>query len=256
MKEYQEIAEEMVKRDEDRDKMLVAMDDMWMSRWVPDALAPWMHLVISTDPHDAIRAGTRVLSGSKPRIKLQPLGPHPQDRRKADRIERALHWHFRNASRRRFTNTIEDVVFSALLYAETAAQVVYLPWQIKQAKALKQDTRRLEASLRYGPFAVITRNPKNVHTTYSDYMPEQVLLKKVMPVEEIVQFWGKDNTKKLIKDPKNLKENKGEPYATLYDYTDLCERFICAQVYATTKGCIIFKGHDSFYNAISRIRNI
>jgi len=229
LEHYQEIAEEMVKRDEERDLMYEAMDEMWMSQWeLPFKSDTWVHKVVSTDPHDAIRSGTRVLSAGDPRIKLTPLGVSADDRRNADQIERALYWHFLNASRRRRSDTIADFVLSALLYDEVAAQVMYIPWQIKEAKALGQDTRKLKAALRYGPFAVVVHSPRDVHVTYSDLMAEEVLLKTVMPVDEIVKFWGEKNTKGLIKDASNLKTNGGMPYATVYDYTDLDDRVVFA----------------------------
>ena len=113
------------------------MDNMWFSLWdLPMKPTGYIHKVVSTDPHDAIRSGTRVLSGGDPRITLQPLGTLPEDRETANGIERALKWHFKNASQRRRATTVSDFVLSALLYDEVIAQVVYIPWQIKQAKAL------------------------------------------------------------------------------------------------------------------------
>ncbi len=228
---YETLFKSMLDRDKPRDEMFVEMNNMWMSIWdSPLDDEDWFHKVVSTDPHDAIRSGTRVLSSSEPRIKLQPLGPAIEDRKNVDRIERALYWHFLNAARRRRVNTVADLVMSALLYDEIVAQVVYLPHQIEQAEALGQDTKRLTAALRYGLFSVIVRNPQDVHVTYSDYMPEEVLMEKVMTVEEVVQFWGEKNTKKLIKDPDNLKDNDGSPFVTIYDYTNLDERVVMASL--------------------------
>jgi len=90
---YQGVAQEMVEADRGRDKMLRAMDDMWHNRWsLPQEIADlrWIHKVVSTDPHDAIRAGTRVLSSVAPRIKVHPMGLNEDTRETADKIERAL----------------------------------------------------------------------------------------------------------------------------------------------------------------------
>lgn len=143
---YQTLAQEMMAADADRDRMLRAMDDMWHNRWsLPDTVAGlrWIHKVVSTDPHDAIRAGRRVLSSVAPRISVQPRGPGAESRATADRIERALGRHFRNASRRRRASVLRDVVLNALLYDEVVAQVVYLPQQIEALKAFKGQTQRL-----------------------------------------------------------------------------------------------------------------
>lgn len=229
---YEKLAVEMLKRDEDRDDMFLEMDRMWMSQWeLPFEQTGYIHKVVSTDPHDAIRSGTRVLSSGEPRIKLQPMGPMLTDRKNANRIERGLKWHYKNAIQRRSADAVADAVLSALLYDEVVAQVIYLPWQKKEAMALEQDISRLEAADSFGPFAVVFRNPKDVHVTYSDYMPEEVLMKSVMPVEEVVNFWGEKNTQKLIKDKKNLKDNKGLGWATVFDYTDYDVRVVWAHLH-------------------------
>ena len=150
---YQNLAQEMVQKDRERDRMLSARDDMWHNRWsLPNEIADlrWVHKVVSTDPHDAIRAGARVLSSVEPRIKLHPTAPNDDTRANADKIERALSWHFRNASRRRRASVVRDVVMSALLYDEVVAQVVYMPHQIEAVQAFKGDTRRLEAASQFG----------------------------------------------------------------------------------------------------------
>ncbi|KAA3643421.1 MAG: hypothetical protein DWQ07_23190 [Chloroflexi bacterium] len=236
---YQGLANEMVQADRGRDAMLRAMDDMWHNRWsLPKGISNlrWVHKVVSTDPHDALRAGTRVLSSVEPRIKLQPLAPNEATREKTDGIERALGWHFRNASRRRRANVLRDVVLSTLLYDEVVAQVVYLPEQIEAMKAFKGDTRRLEAARRYGPFSILVRNPRQVHVRYSDWMPESVLLKKVMRVGEVVDFWGTKarGLKNKLKEQgsKGVGGKKDWEYCTVYDYMDLDVRVVWAVPHA------------------------
>lgn len=103
----------------------------------------WIHKVVSTDPHDALRAGTRVLSSVEPRIKVHPMGTDEEARALANKTERALSWHFKNASRRRRASILRDVVLSALLYDEVVAQVVYLPGQIEAVKAFKGNPQHL-----------------------------------------------------------------------------------------------------------------
>ncbi|MCI0551713.1 MAG: hypothetical protein L0287_12215, partial [Anaerolineae bacterium] len=228
---YQSLAQEMVQADIERDRMLLAMDDMWHGRWsLPSSVAnlKWIHKVVSTDPHDALRAGTRVLSSVEPRVQLHPLGPNAATRANADKIERALAWHFRNASRRRRASVLRDVALSALLYDEVVAQVVYLPHQIEAVKAFDGDTRRLEAARRYGPFAILVRNPRQVHVRYSDWMPEAVLLKRVMPAQEAADFWGKKAGK--LKKQMGLKKHASMQYVTLYDYMDLETRVVWANL--------------------------
>ena len=81
---FQTIAQEMIAADRQRDQMLRAMDDMWQARWaLPPTVAglKWIHKVVSSDPHDAIRAGTRVLSSVAPRLTVHPLGAGGQSHR-------------------------------------------------------------------------------------------------------------------------------------------------------------------------------
>lgn len=237
---FQSLAQEMIHADGERDQMLRVMDDMWHNRWsLPPNVAglKWIHKVVSSDPHDAIRAGTRVLSSVGPRITVQPLGPGEGNRTQAEKIERALAWNFRNASRRRQASVLRDVVLSALLYDEVVAQVVYLPEQIETLKALKADSSRLEAAKRFGPFAIIVRNPQQVHVRYSDWMPEAVLMKKVMTVQAAQDFWGSKAKKlgeratksKSKKRAGGLGQNAAEfSHCTVYDYMDLEQRTVWA----------------------------
>src|SRR3990172_5871645 len=143
---FQTIAQEMIAADQRRDGMLGAMNDMWQARWsLPPAVAglKWIHKVVSSDPHDAVRAGTRVLSSVAPRITVHPLGSRGEDRAQAEQIERALAWNFRNASRRRQASVLRDIVLSALLYEEVVAQVVYLPAQLEAMKQINKESSRL-----------------------------------------------------------------------------------------------------------------
>ena len=229
MRYYQKLAAEMVQGDSQRDRMLAAMDNMWRGEWrLPPEMADlrWVHKVVSTDPHDSLRAGTRVLSSVEPRISVQMLGERLEGQGSGDDLERALAWLFRCASRRRRASVLRDVVLSALLYDEVVAQVVYLPHQIAALRAFDSDTRRLEAARRYGPFAVLVRNPQQVHVRYSDWMPEAVLMKRVMSAGEALDFWGKKAGRlRRALDEKRAAEMR---YLTLYDYMDLEVRVVWA----------------------------
>jgi hypothetical protein len=151
----------MVQRDKKRDEMFMAMDAMWQGDWLlPQELSSlrWIHKVVSTDPHDAVRAGTRVLSSVAPRIKVYPMGDNEGSRVQADKLERALSWFFKQANSRRKANALRDIILSALLYDEVAAQVIYLPAQIKAVKAFGGDIKKLKSASMYGPFGIMIRN--------------------------------------------------------------------------------------------------
>jgi len=230
---YVDWAKRKVESNDEKNKieMMREMDAMWRGEWsLPKQVADlkWIHKVVSTDPHDAIRAGTRVLSSISPKVNMRPLGMDEDDRVWADKIERALVWFLHNAGRRRRASILRDVVLSALLYDEIAAQVIDLDYQIKVVKSFKGDTKRLEASRRYGPFSVVVRNPQQVHVDYSDWMPERVLFRRVMPLQEAIDFWGTKAEK--LKRQAKASENKGKEYVTIYDYTDLESRVVWAHL--------------------------
>ncbi|MCW5877725.1 MAG: hypothetical protein KIS80_02515 [Anaerolineales bacterium] len=232
---FQNLAEELVAADAERDRMLRAMDAMWRNQWsLPPNVAglKWIHKVVSSDPHDAVRAGTRLLSSVAPQLSVQPLGAGPATRTRAEQIERALAWHFRNAGRRRQAGVLRDVVLSALLYDEVVAQVVYLPEQQGAAGLLggRRGAARGRAADRFGPFAILVRNPQQVHVRYSDWMPEAVLMKTVLRMQDVADFWGV-RAKALTAAPKRGRGgNKPAQltHCTLYDYMDLEQRVVWA----------------------------
>ncbi|MBW8012825.1 MAG: hypothetical protein FVQ83_16535 [Chloroflexi bacterium] len=69
-------------------------------------------------------------------------------------------------------------------------------------------------------------NPRHVHVRYSDWMPEAVLMKRVVRVQEAVDFWG-DKARKL-KTYFRKKENSQYDHVTVYDYVDLDVRVVWA----------------------------
>jgi hypothetical protein len=253
--DYQQIAHQMVEQDREKDQMMAAMEAMWQGNWqLPREIADlrWIHKVVSTDPHDALRAGVRVLSSVGPRVKVMPLGPGETNQAQTEQVERALSWLFHQANRRRQSSVLRDVVLSALLYDEVIAQVVYLPHQIEALKAAGGDTRRLEMAKRFGPFAILVRNPRHVHVRYSDWMPEAVLHKRVMPVDEVIQFWGKQ-ARKLRRSIKSENDSILR-YATVYDYMDLDCRVVWAYLHEHAEAVMPGAGLDGEYRAVEIMR--
>ncbi|MCW5876499.1 MAG: hypothetical protein KIS85_06410 [Anaerolineales bacterium] len=249
---FQSLAEEMVAADAGRERMLRAMDAMWHNQWsLPPNVAglKWIHKVVSSDPHDAVRAGARVLSSVAPRLSVQPLGAGPAQRARAEQIERALAWHFRNAGRRRQASVLRDVVLSALLYDEVVAQVVYLPEQQGAAGLLgeRAAAARGRMAARFGPFAILVRNPQQVHVRYSDWMAEAVLMKKVISLREALDFWG-PRAKGLAATAATGRGGVKPAeltHCTLYDYMDLEQRVVWALPQAGGTGLIAPTGGDA-----------
>ncbi len=190
---YQDLAAELVQQDANKDRMLASMEQMWQARWqLPEEISGlgWIHKVVSTDPHDALRAGVRVLSSAEPRIKVLPVGLGGLPEPGLEQIEHTLGWLFHQANCRRQSSVLRDIVFSALLYDQVCAQVVYLPHQIKAIQAAGGETASLQAARRAGDFVILVRNPRNVHVRASDWATEAVLYRQVIPATDLVNFWA------------------------------------------------------------------
>lgn len=221
---YQKLAERMIEADRQRDRAYQAYDDMYHSDWsLPKALVDleWVRKVISTDPHDAISAGTRVLSSLEPRIKVLPLADNQATKRRANEIERVLAWHLKQANSRRQGTIERDVVHSALRYDEITCQVIDLDYQIKQKDLFGGDSAREKAARRFGRFAINVYNPSETHVRYSSHMPEAVLLSQEKDAVEVVNDWGE-----YAKGLKELADQDGK--VTLYDYMDYSVRAVWA----------------------------
>ncbi len=233
LKHYVNLAKRMIQYDKNRDAMFLQQDAMWRREWtLPEGMedTDWIRKVVSTDGHDAVRAGTRVLSALDERIKVLPLSEEADERERVARVGKALKWHLSNAARRRRTSVRRDLVLSALRYDEICAKVVFLPHHLKTIKDLGGDTRRVKAAMRYGPFAIMVENPRSVHTRYSDLMPEAVVQVSVKPIDELIAFWGKaaSDIKKALKQDESIR------YAVEVDYMDHGERAVFAFLQASS----------------------
>ncbi len=253
LEQYQQLADQMLRQDAEKDQMMAAMEAMWQSRWqLPEEIGAlrWMHKVISTDPHDALRAGVRVLSGTDPRIKVLPVGLGVDKTTPTEEVERALAGLFHQANRRRQATVLRDILLSALLYDEVVAQVVYLPHQIRALRAAGGNPRSLEAARRYGPFAVLVRNPRQVSVRYSDWMAEAVLYRQVMPVADLVSFWGKN--------AKGVQQMQGKDsrlrYASVYDYMDQENRVVWAYLHEDPAAVLPGAGIDGSATPVEVVR--
>ena len=214
---YIGLADEMIQEDVDRDKLHQAMEDMHHLEWdLPGSVKnlDWIRKFISTDPFDALRAVTRLLSTVQPIIKYQPLADNQETKEAANRVEQALLWHLKNANKRGRAKAISDIVLSAARHDEIAAQVVHLD---TQANATGMSPLRIRAARRNGPFAVLVRNPRFVHSRYSDWMLENVLYARTVKAAEVVDFWG--DRAKAVKN--NLRSDEITQYCTVYDMWDL-----------------------------------
>ena len=216
LKHYQELSEGMIKYDKKKELNNKEYDKMDHVDWSPPPKLMELQgfrAAPSTDPHDAIRTGTSVLSAQDERITLQPLAANPETKQKANENERALKWLMDQVNQRRQGTVQKSVVRSSLKYDEVVAQVIDLDYQIENKEIFGGDTKREKAARRYGRFVVNTYHPNDVHVLYSGYMPEAVLLVQKRKAKDVMNEWGK-----LASKLKKLAEDDAE--VTYYDYMD------------------------------------
>lgn len=190
---YRSMAQMMITGDAERDAAFEKYDEMYHGDWdLPKELDDvwWLRRVPTTDPHDAIEAGKRVLAGTAPKPKKIPLVSDELNRQAANRDEKNLEWQLKSANRRRQQSVQADIAQSALLYSAVAAQVIDLDWQIEQLTKADANTTRLKAARRYSRFVVVTHNPQNVHVRYSNFGPDAVLLAVKRRASEVKAEWG------------------------------------------------------------------
>lgn len=134
---YTELAQEMISNDSKRNELFTQMDNMYHVKWeLPPALKSykWIRNVRNSDPRDAVQTAIQMFSGLDPRVKIVPLADDEANKNQAEQWERYLANCLKDASLRRRTSIIRDLMRSSILYDMVAAQVTYLPWQEKIAK--------------------------------------------------------------------------------------------------------------------------
>src|SRR3990167_1013217 len=217
----------------DRNTQCAAIDDMFYGRWsLPDGMPDWVIKVVSNDPHDIILTTVRTFASHRPQFKVAPMMNNEANRNQANQIETAIAYNFHQAGRRNDASVSWDIMMSAALYSEVAAQAIYLPYQEKVLEAMCKDTKRIKAAKRFGDFAFIVHNPANVYPKWSEYGCEGVLTVRVQTVEEFEYTWGKlagkitdlGNGYSKVESAEN---SAGSPaYVTSYDYINYEKRYV------------------------------
>jgi len=225
-KKIRQWSADLIEADADKVKMMRAMDDMWQMRWFLEAAIaalPWVRKKVSSDPHDAVRAATRVLATVMPKLRLTPLASNAPTRDRTDELERALMWHLVLAFNRK-GKPLSTTVWQALMYDMVCAQVVHLPNQQKAMGTFQEEENRLQYAKRFGDFAVIMRDPKCVHAEWSDWMLEKVVYGNLTTLGSLKQFWGKQAD--ALREQARKKRLRNKDMVAVYDYQDLKSRHV------------------------------
>jgi hypothetical protein len=227
LEQIQRVAAKMIYDDAERDKAFQAYTEMYHNGWtLPPEIRqlPWIRRVISSDPHDAVATGVRILSSLPISVKYQPLAPGTDNQVRADMIERILKWQLKSANRRRSKAVEADIAKSSILYDAVAAQVIDLERAIKNKEAMNADTKREKAALRFSRFIVQTYNPQDVHVRYSGIMPEAVLLVQVRHAQEVIDEWG--DLARAIPGLEDMATHPDNDWVTYFDFWDYFNRAV------------------------------
>lgn len=224
LQEYFDLADGLLDFYKPRNDTFAHVDAMFYGRWdFPAGMPDWVMKVVSADPHDAVMTTTRTFATIKPRFKVMPMLPNEENRDRANQIETAISYNFKQASRRNDASVVWDVMWSAAMYAEVAAQVIYLPYQEKILKAMGKDTRRVKAAKRFGDFAFIIHNPANVYPEWSEYGLEGVLTVRVQTVDEFMDTWG-EKASSVVSEQDYIDGKVS--YVTSFDYINYEKRCV------------------------------
>lgn len=214
----------IIARDKNRNKKFDAMDMMFHNRLEkPPELKDkrWFRMAPTTAPSDAVWGATRTLSSIEPDITYAPISLHPDDKDKADKIERVLKTLYRKAERRSKSKHTRQIVWNAVLYDMVAVQLEFIPFMLTNPNNSKKLNTRLEKSLRFGPFIINVRNAKNVHAVHSELGLESVVYEQVMPAREAINYWGNAKLKREVKDAE---------WVYIIDFTTEEMRYVSASV--------------------------
>lgn len=219
-------AQSLIEWYQPRNDLYSRIDSMIKKEWdFPVGMPDWVLKVVSTDPADAVLTTVRTFATVQPRFKILPMLPNQANRDRANQIETAIAYNFKQAGRRNDASVEWDVMLSATKYADVAAQVIYLPYQEKILETMGKDTKRVKAARRFGDFAFIIHNPANVYPSWSEYGLEGVMTVRVQEWSEFVNSWGK-LAEKLNK-PSDGKGGYLE-YVTVFDCIDYERRCVWA----------------------------
>jgi hypothetical protein len=222
--EYYILAQGFIDTYAERNTLFQNIDNMYNMNWtMPEGVPDWVLKVVSTDPHDAVQTTVRTFATLRPRFKIMPMLPNEANRDRANRIETAIGYNFKQAGRRRASSVEWSVMRSAAKYAEVATQVIYLPYQEKILDAMGKDTRRIRAAKRFGDFAFIIHNPGNIYPEESEYGLEGAMAVRVQTVDKFMKTWGKLASK--VVSEKDYRDGK-ITFVTSFDYTNFEKRCV------------------------------
>src|SRR3990167_2634684 len=116
LKEYQDLAVQLIEDDKYLHTTYLKYEDMVHGRWnLPSGLVnvAGIHKVVITDPFDALNTMRRILSKHLPNVKIHPIAPNLETKDITDTWEKGLTWLYKRSSGRNGTDLTADLAWSA-----------------------------------------------------------------------------------------------------------------------------------------------
>ncbi len=227
--DYKDKAAELTQRYRERNEANDEYDKIDLMQWsdYPQESDRWIVPVKSPSAHNAVDGGVRLLTATRPKIKVPPQDDSVDERERADFLERYLKAVLWGASRRGQVPVEYDLTRSAFLYGEVCAQIMDLRDTVAYLRQSDTNTAladRYERLAKRAPFGIRIYHPNWVYPEYSQFGLEGVLLKYKRTVRSIRQFWGKLPASALeTREVEGLKDG-GEVW--FYDWIDHDSRCI------------------------------
>ena len=212
-----------------------AFDDMVnMIYELPEGLRGMEEVVEFTDPgaHDAEKAACNIFDTYDPKWDILPRGPDDKD--KAERMERWLEWQMDQANEHGDTEPFREMMVHALRYGRVCSQLDYLPYWLPDKKKRSPEQKAMMSG---GPFCIVLHKPYNVHYEMGKYALRWVSTVARLPAAEVLDHWSGYKGKlidRAISKIEALLDDDEEAEVVYVDYTDIDERYVCAWVGGST----------------------
>lgn len=166
-----------------------AYDDIADMKWnLPAGLANLTYAVKYIDPigHDAEKTATNFFDTYQPKIDILPRGPEDKDR--AEELERFLEWHMMRANQHGETEAFRTMLKHSVRYNRICAQLDYLPYWLPRDKSKWTDEQR--EAIASSPFCIYVHDPKNIHYEMGPYGLRKVAVISNSSAADVVAHWG------------------------------------------------------------------
>jgi len=232
IKKMQEMGQELIHQNRARNKEYNRIDNMINGVFeLPEAIQSLEFIgnrkYISLAPRNAAMSAIRSFATHMPDIRVEPTNDIEEEWERAERMETALEWDFKQINVGRGQPPHWKIVESAVKYCNVSMQTEYYPY------SRKSNDKRSKFVKNRGNSNFIVHHPSNVHGSFSDDTLELALLAQERRAADVLYQW--ENVKEASAGVAELKRqisdttdgaNRKKHYVSYYDFTDFEERLV------------------------------